>query len=98
MAVYFMRRADGAVKIGHSQNVKMRAKHILYHLDEDYIDIIRTVPGTHLTATWFHRHFSDLHIEGEWYHFHKDMKTLNAPEEPTLTFRSWADWLHFQSD
>jgi len=63
MAVYFMRRADGAVKIGHSQNVKMRAKHILYHLDEDYIDIIRTVP-----------------------------------EEPTLTFRSWADWLHFQSD
>lgn len=63
--VYFVRRSDGCVKIGHS------AQHLerINRLVKEHGDLVLhgTEPGGLEREQWLHEHFADERVRGEWF-------------------------------
>jgi hypothetical protein len=63
--VYYLRRADGAVKIGTSINLANRL--IALQREHGQLEILLTHCGDHPRETEMHKRFADLCIGGEWF-------------------------------
>jgi hypothetical protein len=71
------------VKIGYAIDPKARLGNLQtgHHVE---LKLLRTMPGGRDTEAQLHRHFNGLHIRGEWFHFSKEMLTINyAPQRDT---------------
>lgn len=75
MSIYFIRADNGPVKIGYAQNPTHRLK-VLQCAHYLQLHLLRVIDGGYDTEQWFHLHYSDLHIRGEWFKFHKSMMNL----------------------
>lgn len=75
MAVYFIRSADGAVKIGRAKNVATRLSNLqTAHAYE--LKLLRQIDGG-AVEEWECQHaFRDFRIRGEWFSFCEEMLTF----------------------
>lgn len=65
----------GRIKIGFASDVGRRIASLQASTWRS-LNLIRTVPGDHVSEAWFHNRFRELHIAREWFHFHPDMLIL----------------------
>lgn len=80
MTVYFVQagREDGPVKIGTCSNVEKRVANLqCAHYEE--LNVIRLFDGDARHERWFHNHFSDHRIRGEWFRFSPNLLTVEPP-------------------
>jgi hypothetical protein len=72
--VYFV-RAGSAVKIGFTNNLKLRLKHIQLgsHMK---IELLATIPGDENTEREIHWRFARYRIRGEWFRLKPDLKAF----------------------
>lgn len=65
--VYFLQRPDGAVKIGHAQNVEKRRDALQKSAGVQLV-ILATLPGVgQKIEAEYHQRFKHLRMEGEWF-------------------------------
>lgn len=79
---------DGPVKIGMSESIMRRLRHIQWASPWD-VEIIRSIDGGRAQEGWFHRHFKANHIRGGWFAFHADMLTVSPPEDTRGLLGDW---------
>lgn len=77
MAVYFIQAAAGPVKIGFSLRPLGRLP-ALQIGTADTLTMLRVIEGDLATEAEMHARFADLHIRGEWFHYHPDMRTVGV--------------------
>jgi hypothetical protein len=65
-SVYFIRRADGLVKIGYSHNPRLRASQ-LRQQHQCEMEILATTLGARCKEKELHRRFSKYRVHGEWF-------------------------------
>lgn len=63
--VYFLRMGD-TVKIGFSAKVGSRLKSIQTACPEP-AEVMKIIPGSDQTERYFHAHFQDYRLKGEWF-------------------------------
>lgn len=79
MSVYFLRgEGDGPVKIGFSDFENERRQSVQVGA-ASALSIVRTVAGGKTVEAWFHRHFKEHRIRGEWFEFVPEMMTAEPP-------------------
>lgn len=65
--VYFIRRADGLVKIGYSHDPAARLSQLKQH-HQCEMEILATTPGARAAERELHEKFSESRTTGEWFH------------------------------
>jgi hypothetical protein len=78
--VYFVLADDGRVKIGVAVNVKARLK-ALQTGSPTTLKVVRTLPGGFAAEQWFHQHFAELRIQGEWFRWDDRMTHTFPPAD-----------------
>ncbi len=63
--VYFIRRDDGAIKIGSTLDINRRIKEISSQAGD--IELLLTIDGTIALETKLHKYFSKNNIHNEWF-------------------------------
>lgn len=66
MAVYFVQRSDGAIKIGKSRNVSRRLRQLNADAGES-LTLLGAMPGSLSVEGKLHAIFSADNIKGEWF-------------------------------
>lgn len=88
--VYFIRNGHGSVKIGVTAKPEGRV-YGMASANDTPLELIRTVEGGRRAEAWFHAHFAEHRLHGEWFRFVPDMMTAEAaltiPDEPTRDAR-----------
>lgn len=72
--VYFLRRGDGAIKIGFTVNLKSRMADISNGAGP--LEVVATFAGGRQLEKLLHSHFAEHRLHGEWF----------SPDETILTF------------
>jgi len=70
--VYFLRRADGDIKIGWASNVARRVAQLRCKLAED-LEILGSFPGSFRSEALLHDRFSADRRDGEWFAASSDL-------------------------
>jgi hypothetical protein len=79
--IYFIRAGEcGPVKIGKADDVAARLAELQCGNHAE-LTLLRQVEGGRQTEIWFHRTFAAHRLRGEWFTFHPDMLTVEAPDE-----------------
>lgn len=63
--VYFAQRADGAVKIGFTDDVQRRLREL--RPEHGPLELLATIPGDKRTEGAFHRLYAEARLDGEWF-------------------------------
>lgn len=63
--VYYVRRADGLIKIGVTGNLKARIRHL--RADHGPLELLATHDGGRKAEAAAHRRFAEHRVEGEWF-------------------------------
>lgn len=89
MTVYLI-RADSTpfVKIGLAINTEKRLKELQVGSPHS-LSVARTIDGGRKMEAVFHRRFHPLHIRGEWFNFHEDMKTWVPADTDFHGIEAW---------
>lgn len=78
--IYFIRcGADGPVKIGYTAKSAKQRLALLQVGNHEPLEVIRTMRGAHRLERWLHVRFRAHRIRSEWFSFHPDMLTVEAP-------------------
>ena len=92
MPVYMIRAGEhGPVKIGWSANLTTRLAS-LQAANAEELRIIRKLDMGHGVEQWFHRHFADCCIRGEWFRFAPEMLTIEPGDYADLAFLGREFW------
>lgn len=81
MSLYFIRDEHDRVKIGvtRDQNAAPRLAYMQTG-NADRLTVARFITGAgHSAELWFHDHYSDRRIIGEWFRWCETMLTLSLP-------------------
>lgn len=84
--VYFIRAADGLIKIGVSKDVRRRFATLQQDCG-DVLELIGLMPGTHATEMTLHRLFAEDRDHGEWFQPSERLRDFieeNAQDEAPL--------------
>lgn len=80
MTVYFIQAGEGGpIKIGLADDVAARLMELQVG-NHECLTVLRTVDGNRSVERWFHRHFADKRLRGEWFRRCDSMLSLNPPE------------------
>lgn len=69
--IYYVRRGDGAVKIGTTCDVESRMKNLARQ--HGYLVLLAQHGGTRRTERILHSEFADIRLEGEWFRYTGDL-------------------------
>mgnify|MGYP003442241313 CR=1 FL=1 len=75
--VYFIRNGHGSVKIGVTAKPESRAYSLSQGSDTP-LELVRSVEGGRRAEAWFHEHFAEHRLYGEWFKFVPEMMTVEA--------------------
>lgn len=79
--IYFI-QASGThlIKIGVAKDPEKR-RQVLQTGHPHQLLIMRTMPGGRASERWLHHRYRDFRVQGEWFRFVEEMKSVEVPED-----------------